>query len=77
MTCPCGRPLDMGVDHGDTETGDPICQARQATVDRLVPCEQPGCTEVLPVGLDAHETWDGTDLHFWCHKHCPDCEDSK
>lgn len=47
------------------------------TVDRLAPCEHPGCTEVLPVGLDAHETWDGTDLHFWCHKHCPDCEDSK
>lgn len=43
------------------------------TADRLVPCYQPGCTEVLPVGLDAHETWDGTHLHFWCHEHCPDC----
>ena len=41
------------------------------TADREVECES--CGRVETVGLDAHETWDGDTLHFWCAEHCPEC----
>lgn len=42
-----------------------------------VACSIEGCPETdLAVGLDAHETWDGHELTFWCPTHCPECEAS-
>lgn len=41
------------------------------TSEGIVYCA--GCGDELLVGGDAHETWDGADLTFWCETHCPTC----
>jgi hypothetical protein len=41
--------------------------------DRRVRCEHDGCGNRREPGVDAHETWDGWSMSFWCDFHCPEC----